>query len=499
MQRRIMTAAVAAALGGAAAPAFALLPTAFNTTTANQVYISGATAQENQLLGFMRRACSTGTLDKFNGPANQAVYFCTANAAQVPGLAKANMVVYKSGVGGSGNGIGPVANHATLAFMDIATLSTSLHCTSSTAVPAVAPVAPDTIGLPAYTNWACAASPIVNTATELGFSDVEPAQFVAIGIANAADLSKLTINPINALMFGVPVTKSLRDALQTAQGLTSGSEREDQMPSLSKSQISAIYTGSITTWDLLGLNNVSDNGIYVARRVNSSGTQTSSRIFFLNDPCALGMSSYVTNPTNTNSANCAAATGTAQAVFEGSGSGDVVTCLNNHHGAGRWAVGVLSTEFFSGTGGTTDNYRHIKIDGFAPTIYNVLQGRYPFWMEATMQFRSATPNALAGDDLAFANALAARIAEIPTLVGINTGFDHAFCQTANGGPGPGCAGVLMPGLTGANTGVFPPALPFTATDADANPVNTATKSASGAPNNCQPPQPIFPTKAGATG
>jgi hypothetical protein len=499
MQRRIMTAAIAAAFAGAAAPAFALLPSAFNPATATQTYISGATAQENQLLGFMRRACNVGTLDKFNGPTNQAFYFCTANPTQVPGLAKANMVVYKSGVGGSGNGIDPVANHATLAFMDVATLSTSLHCTGSTAVPAVPPVAPDTIGLPAYTNWACAASPIVNTNTQLGFSDVEPNQFVNTGIASSASLSKLSINPINALTFGVPVTLGLRNALQTAQGLISGSEREDQMPSLSRTQITGIYTGSITTWDLLGLNNVTDNQIYIARRANSSGTQTSSRIFFLNDPCSPGMSSYVTNPANTNSANCSAAMGVAQTVFEGSGSGDVVNCLNGHDSQGRWAVGVLSVEFFSGTNGTTDNYRHVKVEGFAPTVYNVMQGRYPFWMEATMQFRNVAPNALAGDNLAFANAAAAKLADLPTVIGINTGFDHAFCHVANGGPGPGCAGILMPGLTAANNGLTPPSLPFTPSDADGTPINTATKSASGAPNNCQPPQPIFPTKAGATG
>src|SRR5262249_25259541 len=141
----------------------------------------------------------------------------------------------------------------------------------------------------------------------------------------------------------------------------------------------------------------------------------------------------------------------------------------------------------------------IKIDGFAPTLYNVLQGRYAFWMEATMQYRSLAPNALAGDDLVFANALAARIAEIPTVVGINTGFDHSFCKLAAGGPGRGCGGILMRGLPAANAGLAPPALPFTATDADANPINTATKSASGSPNNCQPPQPIFPSKTGATG
>ena len=143
---------------------------------------------------------------------------------------------------------------------------------------------------------------------DIGVSDEEPAVLVAAGAASG-DIAKLDSAPLNVVTFGTPVTLDLYHALQAAQ-IASGSPassckgtpgsnnpRDAQgysvseacMPSLSKGQIASIFGGHASSWSDFGLTNPSgDNAIYVARRVVTSGTQTGSRVFFLNDPCAAG-------------------------------------------------------------------------------------------------------------------------------------------------------------------------------------------------------------------
>jgi hypothetical protein len=475
MKRNLLTAAVAAALGAAAAPAFALLPGA---SIGNETYISGASAQEGQLINFMRYGCNAGTLDVFK-QSNQFIYACTRNATRV-GTSAANIVVYKSSVGGSGNGVLPVAQAATLAFMDFATLNTSTQCSAPVAKAA-------TSGLIAYNEYTCT-QPTVNRLTEIGLSDVEPAQFIGIlpGLTSTLN-NRLQVNSSNQVLFGIPATKALRDALQSAQGLTVGGETEADMPSLSKSQIAGIYTGSIVTWDQLGLTNAGDpyNAIWVARRVSSSGTQTGARIHFLNDPCVPNMAQFVTDgaaPPNgdaaiaSDAAACSSVDPLAAGyttTYQGSGSGNVVQCLKDHHANGRWAIGVLSTEFVPGT----DNYRFVKIDGVAPTTYNAGQGRYHYVTEATNQWRkSSAPSPLGGDDLAFANSMKNGFNNPTVIAAINTGLVQTWGQ----------GGLL--GVPGANL----PSDPITTANIVTNPVNAFTHSASGSTNNCQPLQPIAP-------
>jgi hypothetical protein len=491
MQAKLISAAVAAAFAGA--PAFAATP-AFNTATTNEFYMSGASAQEGQLKHFMRRACQNGTLTLYR-QSNQFAYHCAVNSTVVPGHTKANVVVYKSSVGGSGNGTAPVANSSTLAFMDLATMPAigsggattapaAGTCSNATTIAAVPPVGTDTIGLPAYQDVICNQT-LVNKVTEAGLSDVEPALFKGsvTGLDNTA-LGKLAVSPINQLVFGVPVTTGLRNALQAAQGLTVGAEDEANMPSLSKAQVTGIYTGSIITWDQLGLSNPDDpvNAIWVVRRVQSSGTQTSARVYFLNDPCAPGMAQFVADgdpAVASNALACSSADPLGAGyglVYQGSGSGNVVTCLNEHETDKRWAVGVLSTEFVAGSTGNT-GYRFIKVDGAAPTLFNAANGTYQYVMEATLQWRNAASgNATAGDDLKMAEAMKAGFNNPVVVAAISTGMTQLY----------GPAGIL--GVPGANL----PDNPITAAGIITNPVSAFTRSGSGSTNNCQFLQPSQP-------
>lgn len=482
MKRKLLSAAVGAALSAAVSPALALLPSAYNPATANETFVSGASAQEGQLLNWWRYACQAGTLDVYRR-SNQFIFFCTPDPVKVPGLAKPDVVVYKSSVGGSGNGVDKVAQGATLQFMNIATLSTT-SCGAPTVVPATAG------GLIAYNEYSnCSTTNAQNVVTEVGMSDVEPNLFVGIlpGFTQA-DANSIPPKSINQLIFGVPVTKALRDALQGAQGLSVGAEDEANMPSLSKSQVTSIYTGSLPspTWDNFGLNNAADpvNAIWVARRVNSSGTQTSARVHFLNDPCAANMAGFVTDETGNpdHAGDAAAVCGAADPlaagfnnVYQGSGSGNVTTCMQRHNQNSRWAVGVLSTEFVpvvDANPAVDSGYRHIKIDGVAPTLYSAAQGRYHYVMEATMQWRAS----LAGDDLVVAQKMVDGFNNPVVISAINSGLVQPY----------GPAGIL--GVPGANA----PTDPITTANIVTNPVSAFTKSASGTTNNCQPLQAIKP-------
>lgn len=499
MQTKLITTAVAALF--AAAPAFAATP-AFNVANTNEFYMSGASAQEGQLRHFMRRACTVGTLTLYR-QTNQFAFHCAVNTAVTGAVAKANTVVYKSSVGGSGSGTAPVANSGTFAFMDVATMPAigsggattapaAGTCSNATTVAAVPPVGTDTIGLPAYEEVICNQA-LVNKVTEAGLSDVEPALFKGSvpGMDDIA-LGKLAVSSINQLIFGVPVTTGLRDALQTAQIANGtlaagcvGSETEACMPSLSKAQVTGIYTGTISTWDQLGLTNAADpyNWIWVVRRVQTSGTQTSARVYFLNDPCAPNMAQFAadgdpaiaSNPLACSSVDpfAAPAPGPYGSVYQGSGSQNVVNCLNAHQTNNRWAVGVLSTEFVAGSTGNT-GYRFIKVDGAAPTLYNSANGTYQYVMEATLQWRNAASgNPTVGDDLVMAAAMAAGFNNPTVVAAISSGMTQLY----------GPAGIL--GVPGTNL----PDDPITTAGIIINPVSAYTRSASGSTNNCQFLQP----------
>ncbi|MBI4998523.1 MAG: hypothetical protein HZC22_16845, partial [Rhodocyclales bacterium] len=296
------------------------------------------------------------------------------------------------------------------------------------------------------------------------------------------------ITPTTALMFGTPVTVALRNALQTKQiadgdlpaGCAAGNESLECMPSLSKSTVTGLFTGAITDWEMIGL---AAGPVYVARRVQTSGTQTSTRVFYLNSPCASGVAQFVDsgNTAATGDAVSLCATPGALTTFNMNGSGDVVTCMASHNTAGRFAVGVLSTE------NTGAGHRFVKIDGAEPTVYGAAKNRYQFVMEATAQRRTG----LSGNSLTFFNSFASGLQDPAVIKPINTGFAHNFCTTdgpSTTAPGAGCTGLLATALSGFT----PDAAPFTAAQVIANPVMTATKSGAGSPVNCQFLQPVWP-------
>ena len=499
MKLNPISALVCLSFGSLAGAAFALPISQYQSTPGDtaELYISGATAQENGLRNTLARMCTVGSLDIYqdaSSPLQQAA-FCTINKAVVTGAIPASvtkMAVYKSGVGGSGNGVGPVANASQLAFVNMALLKASATGapavsylgtgTNVIAVAAVAPNAPDTIGIPAYTRTnivlPASTSPAFtqSVVTEAGFSDVEPA---LLG-ASSLQTSRLTIVAPNVLTFGVPVTVVARNALQAAQGLPVGDETELSMPSLRLDLIRSLYTGNITNWSQLGATipgvgaDPSLDTIYLATRVETSGTQRSFNVYVTGSACTANVQAVLLN--NSSAADCAAAS-PAGTVFAGSSSSNVTTCLAGHQGRGRGAAGVLSMEFVPGTASGGSGYRYIKIDDYAPTTVNVVNGDYDFWVEPTFQYRqvavSAVP-ALGGDKRIIADRIVQQLGTEAVISSLN----NSFVQTW------GRSGLLAkPSGTNAPNVIVPRT---TAAAVLANPTNAFTKSPSGQPVNCQP-------------
>lgn len=445
------------------------------------LYMSGASAQDNALKVLFGQLCNRGTgagsatdtLNIYNGVSgsNQFMIFCRANGITgIPNGMK--IMLHKSSAGGSGNGVVPVADNQVLQFM-----------TASSTCPAVSPGATVNCTVNAL-------SPLSGDGakeTEAGISDVEP----KLLDANPAQVGRMTVQSQNAVPFGVPVTVALRNALQEAQCLTVGAEDEANMPSLTKPQLAGMYAGNLTDWGslvdeeghpLTTARDTCSNGstriapvnanVYVARRVNTSGTQASNEVFFLNGRCVASAPKFA--PGN-DGGTCGNST-----VNEGSGTGNVKACLNTHNAANRWAVGIFSLENPSNLG--TDQWRFIKIDGYAGTARNIEETRYTFWMEQSLQWRNNTSvNPLLGDKFDLASAIATNAGQP----------DPALCFTHSWGKS--CVMALV-------TNGFVPTDPTPGDNRDeaditANPVLTSAKSLGGATDNCAFPQALFPTHA----
>lgn len=486
MQRKALSLAVAAALSMAAGSAFAVTYTAADTAVVN---ISGSSATNGQLKLWAQNVLCSSDQVTLTNDSNDFAVVCTPNAGKVAlSAGKTHIAVVKNSNGGSGQGISP----------EIA----------GTALP--------------FVNVFGAAGSFVNAVPDFGMSDEEPAVLVAAGAASG-DIGVLTSEPLNVVTFGTPVTLGLYHALQDAQ-IASGklsstcksttattgafdsngyNTGEACMPSLSKAQIASIFSGNAVDWSEFGLTNpAGDNNIYIARRVYSSGTQTAARVFFLNDPCAAGVSTFVSgnDGENTKAADaCNFASGGT--VFEGSGSGNVEACMTNHDRNSRWAISINSLEFpgvasdttpeyavggGAATGNTVankDHQRHIKIDGMAPSTFNAAVNRYGDWVEATMNYKTGTLSADAGN---LKSAMVAGFNDPTVLSGLNNGFNttalwHAAGDTNLDG------GIIAPAQAGA------PAFPATIAATHTTPGMYYTHSISGAPNTCQPAMTYYAT------
>jgi len=480
-QRKSVTLAVAGVFGGllaAGAQAQYLAENASSLSNVTVVRLAGASAQDLGLRNVLRRICVPGTLTQYV-TSNQNAYLCTPNASQVTGL-PGNLLVYKTSVGGSGTGVGPVAAGSNLLFTNLPAMFAAgigATCAEPVVSAAIPGVLPDTLGLPQFRTRTCTSVLTANGVADAGLSDVEPA--LLPGGATPAQVASLNARGTNQLVFGVPVTLAMYRGLQAAQFLGQD-DTAANVPSLSKAQIAQIFTGTIVdSSQLSGPTGVAlpSNPLVVSHRVPTSGSQAITEVFFLNLRCTPAAQEFA-QPDVTYGNDGLAYAGCASGNFfrvANSGTSQVIACLRGADSAGFWGIGNISTESVPSLTATDGQWRYIKVDGHAPTILNAALGNYLFVAEQSMQWVNSFTEASAGARFRVANYIRTNLGNPVVIASLNGTFGQLFGQA---------------GLLGVPNGgsISPPPAPLTEAAMVARPVNTWSKSNVTALANCTFPQ-----------
>ena len=417
---------VAALCSLATLPAFALTASSYNAANAMKIYVSGATAMDVGLESATLAMCVSGTAHKYT-VSNQAVWFCTPDGTKITGLAgRTQLAVHKHSVGGSGNGVAPVNNSTPLPFLDLVKIASGCAAASG-----------------AGTSIACAEAAATLTTTAvapLGISDVEPQFFgAATGTYN-----NLSIEPLATVIFGLPVTTTVYTALQTAQGLTPGATDAANIPSLSQAQITSLFTQEGQSWSALTGATLADDTVYVARRVDGSGTQKTYEAVIARTAnnnstgksCNANLALFLSGPEAIDNTAANTLCDGSNLVVNNSGSGQVQACLNRFNTAGKGAIGTLTTEQISTTG-----WKHVRINGLVGSYANVKSGAYTAYGDAALNTRVSP--AIGADHAAYKTAFKAQFAIVPVL-------QPSFGTTTTDA---GKAGVLaLNKVTGLTTG-----------------------------------------------
>jgi hypothetical protein len=514
--KKICLAIASAFAATAAGNASALTLNNFDAGTVN-VFTAGATAFDGSLRDYMRYIC-VGGVDEFRANLTQplagqaplgniytvstilqSAYFCAlrSDSRITDTTLHGKKLLLRKSSGDSGEGVVVGGGSLNINFLANPTTTTiggaeldgasNYTCTLGASTGAIG-------SLGSVQQWSCTAFPTTNTGTTpAGFSDVEFSLLNQV-LTPALSSTQLTntqppnSSAIAAQVFGVVVTKRLRNALQQVQGLTVDDDNEANMPSLRKSVVAALYTGNFFTWDSLtnsanvpivdhpGVVDPVERLIHVARRPDSSGSQMSMRVMALNNVCTTASQSFA-GQTVAACGNSLDIGDETPAVSINQSTGALLSCLTTLDAAEKWGIGLASTSNRpkSGVAGADANWRFIKVDGVAPTLLNASLGRYDFVTEGVLGWNGVT-NAPTGDPLKVLQEFGKQLGNPVILAGINGGN-----ATQNYATTPWFAGVLTPG----SSTLFNATYPITEASVNINPVMLMTKSALG-PNSCQP-------------
>lgn len=388
---------------------------------AEKIYIAGASALRLSIGAHVASICNND-LDVYFSKAGAApakdgddhrAYACTLKDSTNGFAAGTKVIVFKRDLGGSGQGVTPIAVQGTSdarrlqAHMKIANDATCVRTSNASPVT--------DFQLPSYV-----CSGTESLVSHAGISDVEPNLLnQPVNLTSpAVDVTSLTSKPFVQALFGVIVNKSAYKALQKSQGLQevdspllngvpdAGQKElfDANIPSVPSTFARSAHTAGVTGlassargWNLL-IDTTTDpkvvgKTINVCRRTTGSGTQAASNAFFANNPCGqgFGASSNVAGTTGTIGVK-----GSSIAVVESTSSGGVETCLgttveNAVHADGKaYGIGVIGRENNPFANGGDKGYRYVKLDGYEPSRANAMVGKYPYVYESTIQWNSNT-------------------------------------------------------------------------------------------------------------
>jgi hypothetical protein len=328
----------------------------------DEAWVSGASAPTFMLYNGYLAGCDAGSMTVYTTGTNSGVVGSLGNTMAYACTRGGKVsVVYHTVSGGS---LFAYLPHTTGQFVTRLAEIGSNTCTL--AAPAAGSIAETYNGC---ANSTATAYPITTDAGPArpagGFSDVEASAFGAIAgdvAANGTEFEALI-----GQAFGVAVNTSLYRALQTAQGINVAADPDFDpvnAPNISSAQYASIASlggGYQTDWSpILGAAGAGKK-IVLARRVVTSGSQGSSNIHFLKNPCSTGEFGQLVP------AGVADSTPTFE-VIEGSGTGNVKQALTTAEANGDFAIGVMSMEndWRIETNQARDEYRFVKLDGVHP-------------------------------------------------------------------------------------------------------------------------------------
>jgi hypothetical protein len=472
--RHITAACLMAALGSAHALTPAEIDTARGAGTLKEIFVSGASALRVSFGAYVQELCTPASFDVFyddggtigNGiylntadGINHRAYSCNLAAAVGSYAAGTPVLVYKRDQGGSGQGVTPIIAPAAIARMNVS----AANCVAVAANPSPA----EDVQIPTYL---CAGTS--NVVPDGGISDVEPALLQAsvnlqTGQLPSAIPATVSSGALVQQLFGIAVNKKAYRALQEAQGIIPAGGAlldvpADQttwtdatlatIPSLPVEWVRGAITGTVTGgasvrrgWDAVIPASVDPvvvgKTINNCRRVEGSGTQATSNVFWTLNPCQTGVNGALSPSGFTQTAAAPSAAGTngtlgvrvsATAHSENTSAGNVETCIgttvenavNPSDATDNKAYGIawLGRELNPQANGGDRGYRFVKIDGMAPVRSKAKAGEYPAVFEATMQWNTASP-ALTGADgaqrIAFLSALRSNVGRSASLAALD--------------------------------------------------------------------------------
>lgn len=477
-----------------------------------EVFLSGSSAQDESLESLMRMrsdlpgipsVCETDTLDVYRGRIDgvrKRVFLCSTSGhmAGVPGGLV--LAVHKSS-GGSGEGVTPITDQLAVTYFDLEALGRADACAQSSPVLKSG-------DLSAYQNHRSCSARSVRRVPIAGISDIEPDLL-------ADNPEHLVATSLAQIVWGLPVSKNFRNALQAIQGLVPAEvphddparDTEASMPTLNSTQVASIFAGTLDSWnEVLDLEGRSvavssalpespparpdlsgttpgayrpdpDNGrpIYVCRRIESSGTQAAYEVHYLRQQCTTDAPRFVLPDDGSSVVDGGDVTELvristpAGRVFAGVGTSDVRACLDAHDDHNRWAIGMFSTE---NTGNNASReYRYVRVDGSSPTLTNAQQGRWTHVSQPSMQWHDAMAadvnESREGSVMRFISENIARPEVLRTL---NTSFRHPW--------GRGGYLAVPRHASGFDTGSV------TGKDPDQRPMAGTTRTLDGITRNC---------------
>jgi hypothetical protein len=518
------------------AASWALTPAVVNALpAADIIYVSGSTATDAALQAWAKldpavdanAPFQAGTYDLYKTATG---YVLTGEAGPIFGALKnTNIAIVKQTQGGSATGIHNVnAGVSTPGFSDILNAAFVGSCGAAVNTGVSSP-------FQAFNTYTCGQAEI-SVIPNAGISDEDPNTWIGTGGVTAADATGLTsIKNGVQVPFGVIVSTQLRNALQTAEGLISGSELAANVPSMTSTSLRAIFSGGITVWDdLFVLNPTTGNMIaadpgqtgsfvHVCRRGDTSGSQFATNINFFQKGCSKGTTGGVAAAdapltqangetwTGGTSGNDAGLVQLGMSFFAGSGTGDVKNCVSaaldspaNGDPGGtdtvNYRIGFVSMDQVPTLAGT---WRYVAIDGVQPTIWNIQRGAYQWLTEDTFN-SNATSLARNGATNASAifTTVQANFANLNALAGLNAASRNAAALSDLSGGGEDTGLVQLgsttlwnsakPWTAGPSASAGWPAAIRSINVAGQGPLSPISKTYGTSVNNCNYPFQVNP-------